>query len=209
VSLHQGNSIRQAAAGLERLLLSDAERVAHCDASALLVGYLLGLPCFCFRPDVVEAVKLLRESVDSLDAYQQPAASRRRNRPVTGSSSSSKVNFLKMFQGGEGGSTRGDDRKDKRSVKDQEKDQLSIQRGGLSMTHYHLTSSVLMMISACTDVSSVDYVLSSVDLDADLSVYTDTTTEGLEERRLLRLGRLLVWLIAPVAAETMRYGDDT
>jgi hypothetical protein len=97
VTLRQGSSIRKAAAGLERLLLSDEERVAHCDGSALLVGYLLGLPCFCYRPDVVEAVKLLRESPDSLDAYKQPAAAtasaRRRSATTSGSS------LMKMFRG--------------------------------------------------------------------------------------------------------------
>jgi len=156
VTLRQGSSIRKAAAGLERLLLSDDERVAHCDGSALLVGYLMGLPCFCFRPDVVEAVKLLKESPDSLDAYKQPAAAKRR--PVTGSSSS----FMKMFQGG-----LGDKRKPAESVS------MSIQR---------------------------------VDLDADLSIYTDVGDKEAASQRLLRVGRLLIWLIAPVAAETMKYG---
>ena len=97
MTLRQGSSIRKAAAGLERLLLSDEERVAHCDGSALLVGYLLGLPCFCYRPDVVEAVKLLRESPDSLDAFKQPAAATAsaRRRSATTSSSS----FMKMIRG--------------------------------------------------------------------------------------------------------------
>ena len=87
MTLRQGSSIRKAAAGLERLLLSDDERVAHCDGSALLVGYLLGLPCFCYRPDVVEAVKLLRESPDSLDAFKQPAAATACTRQCTSTTS--------------------------------------------------------------------------------------------------------------------------
>ena len=104
MTLRQGSSIRKAAAGLERLLLTDEERIAHCDGSALLVGYLLGLPCFCFRPDVVEAVKLLRESTDSLDAYKQPiATAKRRGSGSSGSGSGSSIgsSFMKtLFRGG-------------------------------------------------------------------------------------------------------------
>jgi len=156
VTLRQGSSIRKAAAGLERLLLSDEERVAHCDGSALLVGYLLGLPCFCYRPDVVEAVKLLKESPDSLDAFKQPAAAtasaRRRSATTSGSS------FMKMIRG------------------DKSESSLSM--------------------------------VQRVDLDADLSIYTDMDDDEGERSpsRLLRVGRLLIWLIAPVAAETMKYG---
>ena len=74
VVFRQGSALRQAAAGLERLVLSDDERQSHCDGAAFLVGYLLGLPCFCFRPDVVEALKLLREYPELLNVYKQPNA---------------------------------------------------------------------------------------------------------------------------------------
>jgi hypothetical protein len=48
-------------------------------------------------------------------------------------------------------------------------------------------------------------------LDADLSIYTDMDDDEGERSssRLLRVGRLLIWLIAPVAAETMKYGNRT
>ena len=78
------------------MILSDNERQAHCDSSAFLVGYLLGLPCFCFKPDVVEAVKLLREYPDSLNAYKQPAASVKTQTEMY----SNNLNiFSKLFQG--------------------------------------------------------------------------------------------------------------
>lgn len=52
-------------AGFDRLLLRDTERQSHIDASAFTIGYLLGLPCFCFQSSLVEAVKLLRSSDSS------------------------------------------------------------------------------------------------------------------------------------------------
>lgn len=69
----------------------------HCDSAAFLVGYLLGLPCFCFKPDVVEAVKLLREYPDSLNAYKQPAATLIKSQNELYSNN---LNiFSKLFQG--------------------------------------------------------------------------------------------------------------
>ena len=69
-----GKEIRLAALGLERLTLKDSQRESHCDGAAFLVGYTLGLPCFCFRPDVVEALRLVRDSPWTLDVYKQPLA---------------------------------------------------------------------------------------------------------------------------------------
>lgn len=74
VAVKQGKGLKQASAGLERLVLKDAERETHSDGAAFLVGYLLGLPCFCFRPDVTEALKMLRDDPECLDFYRQPKA---------------------------------------------------------------------------------------------------------------------------------------
>jgi hypothetical protein len=76
VTFRQATGIRQAAAGLDRLILRDEERQAHCDGSAFLAGYLLGLPCFCYKADVSEAVRLLSDAAESLSVYKQPAAQR-------------------------------------------------------------------------------------------------------------------------------------
>jgi hypothetical protein len=58
-----GSAVRAAAAGVERLILRDEEREEFVEASGLVLGYLLGLPCFAFQPDVGEAVKMLRNSM--------------------------------------------------------------------------------------------------------------------------------------------------
>lgn len=67
----KGNGIKLAFAGFDRLLSRDPERQAHSDGAALLLGYLLGLPCFCFQPDITEALKMLKEGSDSLLSYQK------------------------------------------------------------------------------------------------------------------------------------------
>ena len=93
-----GKEIRLAALGLERLTLRDAQRESHCDGAAFLAGYVLGLPCFCFRPDFVEALRLVRDSPQTLDVYKQPLA-----QPLSSVGSSSQSSLLKnaieSFQG--------------------------------------------------------------------------------------------------------------
>ena len=93
-----GKEIRLAALGLERLTLRDSQRESHCDGAAFLTGYTLGLPCFCFRPDVIEALRLVRDSPQTLDVYKQPLA-----QPAASTTSSSQSSLLKnamaSFQG--------------------------------------------------------------------------------------------------------------
>jgi hypothetical protein len=48
--------------GLTRLLTVDAERESQCEASALFAAYVLGLPCFAFRPNALESSVLVVES---------------------------------------------------------------------------------------------------------------------------------------------------
>lgn len=48
--------------GLTRLLTVDAERECDCEAAGLFTAYSLGLPCFAFRPNALEASVLVVES---------------------------------------------------------------------------------------------------------------------------------------------------
>lgn len=54
-----GNVVR----GLTRLLTVDAERESKCEAAALYAAYVLGLPCFAFRPNAYESSVLVVESI--------------------------------------------------------------------------------------------------------------------------------------------------
>ena len=59
-------------AGLTRLFLRDTERETRVQAATFLVAYLLGLPCFCFRPNVLETLRMtemtgLREKLTSTE----------------------------------------------------------------------------------------------------------------------------------------------
>jgi hypothetical protein len=49
--------------GFNRLLQVDTERECECEAAAFFVAYALGLPCFSFRPNALEAAVLVAESV--------------------------------------------------------------------------------------------------------------------------------------------------
>lgn len=49
--------------GLTRLLTIDAERESKCEAAALYAAYVLGLPCFAFRPNAYESSVLVVESL--------------------------------------------------------------------------------------------------------------------------------------------------
>jgi hypothetical protein len=48
--------------GWSRLVTVDSEREAACEAAALYTAYVLGLPCFAFRPNALEASVLVVES---------------------------------------------------------------------------------------------------------------------------------------------------
>jgi len=54
----KGQELTLALAGINRLFLRDPERDAHVQAATFLSAYLLGLPCFCFSPNVMEAVRM-------------------------------------------------------------------------------------------------------------------------------------------------------
>lgn len=48
--------------GFNRLLKVDSERECECEAASFYVAYALGLPCFSFRPNALEAAVLVAES---------------------------------------------------------------------------------------------------------------------------------------------------
>jgi len=49
--------------GLTRLLSVDTERECQCEAAALYAAYVLGLPCFAFQPNSLEAAYLIAQSI--------------------------------------------------------------------------------------------------------------------------------------------------
>uniref|UniRef100_A0A7S2E3J6 Uncharacterized protein n=1 Tax=Helicotheca tamesis TaxID=374047 RepID=A0A7S2E3J6_9STRA len=50
--------------GLSRLFSVDTERECECEAAAFFAAYSLGLPCFAFRPNALEAAVLVFESMN-------------------------------------------------------------------------------------------------------------------------------------------------
>ncbi|KAG7364885.1 hypothetical protein IV203_038088 [Nitzschia inconspicua] len=48
--------------GFSRLMQVDTERECECEASAFFTAYTLGLPCFSFRPNALEAAVMAAES---------------------------------------------------------------------------------------------------------------------------------------------------
>jgi len=70
LGLGSGNLSGSVVRGLTRLLTVDAERESQCEAAALYAAYMLGLPCFAYRPNALESSVLVVESTrndNSLD----------------------------------------------------------------------------------------------------------------------------------------------
>lgn len=147
VFMRQGVGIQLAIAGFDRLFLKDSDRQAHIDGSALLLGYLLGLPCFCFQPDVAEALKMLKDNVNSLNAYKQTS----RNKKL-----------------------------------------LVFDKDCKYLANY-VTTTVNDNTSLRTDIMSLN----------NPTTYTDLVSP---ESKTFSLARVLIWLMAPVAAESLKYG---
>ncbi len=57
----QGQELRLVLAGLNRMFMRDPEREARVQAATFLSAYLLGLPCFCFTPNVLETIRMAAE----------------------------------------------------------------------------------------------------------------------------------------------------
>jgi hypothetical protein len=56
--------------GLTRLWAVDTERECQCEAAAFFAAYSLGLPCFAFQPNALEAAILMIESNKEDDAIK-------------------------------------------------------------------------------------------------------------------------------------------
>lgn len=63
--LGSGAATGRVVRGLTRLWTVDTERESACEAAALYAAYVLGLPCFAFRPNALEGSLLVKESVES------------------------------------------------------------------------------------------------------------------------------------------------
>jgi len=165
VAARKGKGLRLAAAGIERMTLRDIERDQHCDSAAFLAGYLLGLPSFCFRPDVTEALKMLTEpdSERVLNAFKQPLAA------------------IKMAN---------------------KQNQLESLFGFIKPSSISTSSSSSSLSSPSSPSSS------STSSSSSLSTFLLPLEKlsGTPESKLFDLGRVLIWLFAPVAAENMKFG---
>jgi hypothetical protein len=170
IGLRNAKELRQAAAGLERLVLKDADRENHSDGAAFLVGYLLGLPCFCFKPDVTEALKMLRDSPESLEVYRQPKAQ------MTSSGGGSGGVFGKKKESVGGG-------------------MLGDILGKLSMSSSSSSSGTGKVdMKDVVGEGSTNFALPSI------------TDRAAGRGDIFSVARVLVWLMAPVAAEQLKYG---
>jgi hypothetical protein len=62
LSLGSGQLTGTVLKGFNRLIQVDTERECECEAAAFFVAYSLGLPCFSFRPNALEAAVMVAES---------------------------------------------------------------------------------------------------------------------------------------------------
>ena len=62
LSLGSGQLTGTVVKGFNRLIQVDTERECECEAAAFFAAYSLGLPCFSFRPNALEAAVMVAES---------------------------------------------------------------------------------------------------------------------------------------------------
>lgn len=207
VTFRSGSALRQATAGIDRLVTVDKEREAHCDSAAFLAGYLLGIPTFCYKADPVEALRLLQENPDTLQVYKQKKALELTQKPgqkigkqqggasaqvKSSGKSGEKDNFVgKLFGGlfqssGKGLVTKNDSDilAENRSSNFGENSSNNRVNVGLS------SSSAQEIINRLSEQRLIQW-----------------RKESSASSDMLSLGRILVWLMAPVAAEQLRYGE--
>lgn len=180
VFIRQGQSIKDGIAGVERLILRDNQRQAHCDAAAFLGGYLLGLPCFCYQPDVIESLKMITDTPLAFNAFQQPKSSN--VAAIQPTQSTSDGNF--------------------KSILDDFKISFQLPSGG-SDSKPKPPSGDMMTVKQMTVASRVP----GFDLDRELALSLDRSIGKNEKMdQMLGFGRLMVWMMTPVAAEQLKYG---
>ena len=199
VLLSEGGVLKKAASGLERLSLRDKQRDAHTEASAFLVGYLLGLPCFCFQPDVTEALKLLRSSPGALDVYKQPVALAVTKKAVGtggggGGGGNSPASFFSLSFPASSAI--------KLTPASSKKVPSSAGQSQTSQNQQQQQQQQQQQVAATPPSNDSKEAANSRLLRSFLDVDANAKAD------LQGLARLLVWLVAPVAAETIKYGSS-
>lgn len=191
VAFRKGKGLKLAAAGVDRLVLNDAEREYHSESAAFLSAYMLGLPCFCFQPEVSEAVKMLRDAPGSLSAYKQPQARFRPASSTKRADSSGGFFGLNMNIGGGGNKD-----KDKREGS-------SSSSGGSGNGGEGVMTNIMKSTSLALRREEVEETY-QVSRQAVRESLIDT--ESIQSADVAGLGRVLVWIMSPVAAEMQKYG---
>lgn len=131
-----------------------------------MICRLIGLPCFCFQPDLAEAIKMLKDNSNSLNIYKQPA------------------NTRKLIAFETASLTDGN--------KSEDSDKKSIGRG-IEVEQ----SNPLSLFKSSESIRQVTLVEAKG---------TDEAILIPPESKSISLGRVLIWLMAPVAAEYLKYG---
>ena len=190
IGIRGGKGLKYAAAGIDRLVLRDAERENHCESAAFLTGYLLGLPCYCFQPDVNEALKLLRDAPGGLDVYKQRLARIKGSQGSKGGVSTISISSSK--------STRRNLFGLPSALTSSTSKSSGVDRGSGAM-------------ESLLQSNSLAAGLKAEQADAELEKQRDILGKALldfeskQESDIFGLGRVLVWMMAPVAAEEMKY----
>ena len=175
VFARSATGIKTVIAGIDRLILKDKDRENHSDSAAFLLGYILGLPCFCYQPDVKEALGMFLESRGSMEVYRQPILK----------------NILKSK-----------DMKDGNSMSNS-----NGNSAGFIQDLFSTFSTSFKIPSKQKDSSiSSNATVGSSSVGSSIIVPPMSTPDIDEENDLFGVGRVLVWLMAPVAAEVLKYG---
>ena len=108
VALNESKGLKKAASGFDRLVLKDEERENYCESSAFVAGYLLGLPSFCYLPDVTESLRMIdniykkddkKDSSDSVGSSSSSSSSSTSNSDSMSSNFNNSNNYgLSIFQ---------------------------------------------------------------------------------------------------------------
>ncbi len=197
-SFVRARGVKAAAAGIDRLVLKDPERENHTEAAAFLAGYFLGLPCFCFLPDVGEAMRSMRDYPGSLDAYKQPRAVKAAAAAAAAAVATASANSPSSGGRGVG------------SLLDKLKRGSSTTSTTSTTTGTSSSSSAFGQIMESSDITStLSTEAAEAARDASVQAAFGRSLMLLNDVRTvdtLGLGRVLVWMMAPVAAEKIKYG---
>lgn len=186
VFFNKGVEVKQAAAGIERLILRDPERQAHVDAAGFLAGYLLGLPCYCFKPDVIEALKMVQDYPASLSVYQQTPRDMKSKANVK----KDPLNQQKL-----------------ESILAELKSRFSFSTPAADETPTAATTAeTTKAVAKSSALAKADLKQTALAKDLQEQIYKDEKVQLTTDAKVFNLGRVLVWLMVPVAAEKLKYG---